>query len=633
MRDLVDDLIDGKISRRGFLAGMAAASFGPAAARAALDSVEPLVPGAPLPEGFSRKMTGTGADLMLAQIIETGAEYLFVSNGSGVGPICDALVDNPGLQLIQATQEGQVVSIADGYAKASGKPGFGFYSRVGLPHSSSNMYNSSKDRTPLILFSDHANSNRDGTDSHEDVDDWINAVAPYTKWRRTVFQAERLAEWTRKAYKVATVLPGGPTHVRIPRDIMYKANVTADIYSGQALRIAMDLQPDPREIERTAKYLLAAKSPLLYVGPEVGQMKAQSALVELAELLAIPVTQHRSFHADFPNFHPLFLGELPAVRSYLSVYPQPIDCLVNIGARMPMDDGELALGGVPVIHASVEPMAIGRNTALAAALLGRVDLTIKALVEAVKSLASPQQLKDMTAERRARCAGHTAAVRKARLEAGRNSKGSPVPWPRLMYEMQRQMEKDAIVVEEVGTEHKILSYFPFADDQMAKIGRTEGRALGWGVGASAGVKLARPNRQVVSFQGDGGFLFGQTDSLWTMSRYDIPVMTVILNNRTYEETRWQMIGRGGRAAKAGRDYVCYLGDPDVDFTRLAAAYNIPGAVVENTDQLESAIRKGLNTLKEGRPFVLDVRTRTLGAGADITWYPDYSVAKQRTRKV
>jgi thiamine pyrophosphate-dependent acetolactate synthase large subunit-like protein len=224
-------------------------------------------------------------------------------------------------------------------------------------------------------------------------------------------------------------------------------------------------------------------------------------------------------------------------------------------------------------------------------------------------------------------------VRKARLEAGRNSKGSPVPWPRLMHELTQQMEKDAIVVEEVGTEHKVLSFFDFGEGKMSKIGRTEGRALGWGVGASAGVKLAQPNRQVVSLQGDGGFLFGQTDSLWTMSRYDIPVMTVVLNNRTYEETRWQMIGRGGRAAQAGRDYVCYLGDPDVDFTKLAAAYNIPGAVVENTDQLAPAIKRGLQTLKEGRPFMLDVRTRTLGSGADLTWYPDYSVAEQRTRKV
>ena len=118
-----------------------------------------------------------------------------------------------------------------------------------------------------------------------------------------------------------------------------------------------------------------------------------------------------------------------------------------------------------------------------------------------------------------------------------------------------------------------------------------------------------------------------------MSRYDIPVMVVVTNNRCYEETRWQMIGRGGSASKARRDYICKLGDPDVDFTKLAAAYNIPGAIVENSDQLAPAIKRGLRTLKDGRPFMLDVRTRTFGPGADFDWYPDYSVAEQRTRKV
>ncbi|MBT8099668.1 MAG: thiamine pyrophosphate-binding protein [Gammaproteobacteria bacterium] len=632
MRDLVDALISGKLSRRGFLAGMAAASFAPSAAKAALAAVEPLVPGAPIPDGFTRTVTGTGADLLVEQMIETGAEYLFVSNGSGVGPICDSLVDHPQLQLIQATQEGQVVSIADGYAKASGKTGYGMFSRVGLPHSSSNMYNAMKDRTPLVLFSDHADSDREGTDSHEDVDDWINAVAPYTKWRWTTHQPERIAEWVRKAYKISNVLPGGPTHVRIPRDVLYQPNIKAQIYSGQALHISMDLKPDEREVERTARYLIEAKSPLLYVGPEVSQTNARAGLVELAELLAIPVTQHRSFHADFPNFHPLYIGELPALRSYLSLYPHPIDCFLNFGARFPVRENEL-IDGLPVIHASAEPMSIGRNTALAAALLGRLDLSAAALVEAVRSMTTPAQRKALSDERRGILSKHTAAVQKARIEAGRNSEGSPVPWPRLMYELRQQMEKDAIVVEELGTEHKTLSFFPFGDGEMIKIGRTEGRALGWGVGASAGVKLAQPDRQVVSLQGDGGFLFGQTDSLWTMSRYDIPVMTVITNNRSYEETRWQVFNRNGRAAKAGRDYISYLGDPDVDFTKLASAYNIPGAVVSNTDELKPAIKRGLETLKEGRPFMLDVRTRTFGEGADADWYPDFSVAKLRKRKV
>lgn len=630
MRDLVGDLINAKLSRRQFLAAMSAASFTSAAAQSVFESVAPFVPGSPMPENFTRTVTGTGADLLVEQMLETGAKYLFVSNGSGLGPVCDSLVDHPGLQLIQATHEGQLVAIADGYAKASGETAFGMFSRVGLPHSSSNMYNSMKDRTPLVLFSDHADVDREGTDSHEDLDDWLQAVKPYTKWRWTVHEAERLPEWVRRAYKVAGVLPGGPTHVRIPRDLLYRPNLSATVFSGQALDIPMELHPSENDVERTARFLLDASSPLLYVGPEVSQTGARASVVELAELLAIPVVQHRSFYADFPNFHPLYLGELPNVQPYLQSYPTPIDCFVNFGARFPSDWN---LQNLAVIHASVDPTSLGRNVPLAGALVGHLDQVARSLIEAVKGLASPQQIEARTAERRARCAAHTAQVRAARLEAGRRVGGAPVPWQRLMYELNQQLDADAVVVEELGTEQKTLGYFPFADDAKMKIGRTEGRALGWGVGASAGVKLALPDRQVVSLQGDGGFLFGQTDSLWTMSRYDIPVMTVVTNNRSYEETRWQIFNRGGRAGQAGRDYVSYLGDPDVNFTSLAAAYNIPGAVVSNSEELAPAIRQGLRTLREGRPFLLDVHTRTLGAGAELTWYPDFSLADQRARDV
>ena len=126
-------------------------------------------------------MTGTGGELLTEQLIEAGAKYLFVTNASGLGPLCDALVARPQIQLIQATQEGQVVAIADGYAKASGKIGFGMYSRVGLPHSSANMYNSMKDRTSVVLLSDHAEVNREGTDSHEDLEDWLEPVKQYTQ--------------------------------------------------------------------------------------------------------------------------------------------------------------------------------------------------------------------------------------------------------------------------------------------------------------------------------------------------------------------------------------------------------------------------------------------------------------------
>ena len=627
MQKLLRDLIDSKLSRRGFVAAMVSAGYSAAAAKSALQSAAPFVQGAETAPALTRIVTGTGGELLAEQVIETGARYMFVANASGVGPLCDALVTRPQLQLIQAVQEGQAVSVADGYARASGKPGFVMFSRVGLPHSSSNMYNAMKDRTSVVIFSDHADTMEEGTDGEEDIDDWLEPVKQYTKWRWVGHEAARIPEWVRNATKISTALPGGPTHVRFPRNVLYRENVRATVFSGKAFAIPAHLQADPKEVERAARLLVNAQSPLFLVGKEVTQTNARAAVVKLAELLGVPVAQDRSWGADFPTFHPLSLGLL---RNGLR-YPKTVDCFFNIGAHFP--GAERLTRNAPILHASVDPETIGRNTALSAMLVGNVDQTVKQLIEAVRSLASPQQLQAKADARRAECAVFTKATREGRMGVAKNASGEPVPWYRAMVELSEMAEPDAVIVPEIATDEHVLNFFNFADDAKLKIGRTTGMALGWGVGASAGVKLALPDRQVIAIQGDGSFLFGQTDSLWTLSRYHIPVLLVVLNNRSYEATRWRVMGRGTAAGKAGRDYISYLGDPDVDFTKLAAAYNIGGEVVQNTDQLRPAIQKAFRVLRDGRPYVLDIHTRTSGAGAQVSWYPKYSVAEQRKRNV
>ena len=623
MRDLVKDLVEQRLTRRAFLARMTAAGYTAAASQSVLASVSPFVQGSGAPESLTRAVTGTGGELLAEQLIEAGATYMFVSNGSGLGPLCDALVTRPQIQFIQATHEGQVVAVADGYAKASGKIGFGMYSRIGLPHSSANMYNAMKDRTSVVLLSDHAETNREGTDSHEDIDDWLEPVKQYTKWRWVVHQAHRIPEWVRQACKVSSVLPAGPTYVRIPRDLMYQENVKADIFTGDAFRIPMELRPDVTEVERAARVMWESTSPLLYVGPEVSQCDARADVVRLAELLGIPVVQHRSFYADFPTSHPLHVGEYGEGMRF----PEKFDCLINFGARAPVR----VPAGTAVIHASVDPETIGRNSALRVALLGDLSQVARDLTQAITSLAPAAALRERGTQRLAAAKAYTSRIRQSRLALAKRATGSPVPWQRLVVELNDLLDKNAVIVEELGTEGKVLNFFDFDDESKMKIGRTEGRSLGWGTGAAAGVQIALPKRQVVSFQGDGGFLFGQTDSLWTMSRYDLPVLNVIFNNRSYEEVRWNIMGAGGASGKAGRDYIGYLGDPDVDFTKLAAAYNIGGAVVKNSDELRPAIERAIATLRGGRPFMLDVHVANTGVGADVSWYPKFSLAKERER--
>src|SRR6476660_9360976 len=180
MRQIVKDYLDGLIPRRTFIKRMSQAGFGAAATASALKSLEPLAhaqeagqeetpaqgrqAAADQTGTLIKPFQGTGGELLAEQLRAAGTKYLFLGNGSGLGPLCDALVDRTDMQIILAVHEDHCVSIADGYAKASGKPGFVMFSRVATPHATANMYNAMKDRTPIIVTSDHAETNREGRD-------------------------------------------------------------------------------------------------------------------------------------------------------------------------------------------------------------------------------------------------------------------------------------------------------------------------------------------------------------------------------------------------------------------------------------------------------------------------------------
>ena len=645
MRDLVKDYLGHRISRRGFIGRATAAGFSVAAARSSLGALEPIAAQTvSLREGATqtisfpsqtnslRYTTGTGGELLAEQIQATGTRFIFICNSSGMGPLCDAVVDRSDLQFIQGVSENQAVAMADGYAKATGQTSFACFSRVGGPIASANMYNAMKDRTPIVIVTDHMDTQADGRDGHEDLDDWLDAFKQYTKWRWLVKEGNRIPEWVAHAYKVSSTVPGGPTFVRIPRNVLYQSSLNAGIFSRESISVPMDIPPNPKHVERAAQMLIEAKSPILQVGHEVWASAGRSAVVELAEVLAIPVVQAWSWAADFPTDHPLYLGGyLDPMR-----YPDPIDLFLNLGASLP-DPGSSPTAiprNAKIIQARVDSRQLGADYPVDLTIVADVKETARALADAVKAAATKERLTKIKEARWNATRSFTNRLKQSYLTAAHNHwEEAPITWPRLLLTLNEMLDEDAIIVEEVGTEDWILRSFPFADGKKTKIGRTLGRSLCWGMGASIGVKLARPNHQVVSLQGDGGFLFGQTDSLWAMSRYDVPIITIICNNRSYDEPRNNIMMKRGRSQQENKDMICYLGSPDVEFTHLASAYSIKGEKVTRPDELKPALQRAIKTTRDGRPYLLDVLLARTGLGADSTWYPRYSVAASRTRKV
>jgi acetolactate synthase-1/2/3 large subunit len=201
-------------------------------------------------------------------------------------------------------------------------------------------------------------------------------------------------------------------------------------------------------------------------------------------------------------------------------------------------------------------------------------------------------------------------------------------------ELDSALDKDALIVDELSTEKtKVFSYLRTREGGRTRIGRSIQQALGWGVGLSIGAKLAKPNSQVVSLVGDGAFLFGQCEALWSMSRYDVPVITIVFNNRSYNEPRQRIMGKMGKQGITGKDMACYLGSPDVDFAKIAAAFGIAGEVVTNPGQIRPALDRAIKTTRGGKPYLLDLVVERSGVGAESTWYPAYSVAQHRDRQV
>jgi benzoylformate decarboxylase len=336
-------------------------------------------------------LVGTGGELLAEQLRAIGTRFLFVCNSSGMGALCDAVVDRPDLQFIQAISENQAVGMADGFAKATGQTSFACFSRVGGPLASANMYNAMKDRTPVVILTDHADTQADGRDGHEDIDDWLEPFKQFTNWRWIFIEGNRSPEWVAHAFKVSAMAPCGPTFIRVPRNVLYQKNLKAEIFSRESISVPMNLAPNPKLIERAAQTLIEAQSPILYVGSEVWTSGARADVVELAELLAIPLTQALSWAADFPTNHPLYLGGyIHPMR-----FPEEIDLFMNLGAKMP-DQGNgppMVPRTAKIIHARIESLQVGVNYPIDLGIVADVKETTRSLIEAVKARLTPERLK------------------------------------------------------------------------------------------------------------------------------------------------------------------------------------------------------------------------------------------------
>lgn len=628
LRTRVKDLLDQRTSRRQFIRALAAAGVALPSARALAGSLRPGRPAAP-----GEVIEASGGELMARTLKAAGIKYVFGIPGTDEVGFTDALADYIDLEYVIGLHEGPITAMADGYAKVSGRPAFvNVHTVAGTANALGQIVNASADGTPIVVAAGNQDSRLRGRGAFLDAPHLDELPARYAKWTWDVLGADSLPEVLRRAFTVATTPPRGPVFVTVSKDF-WKATARAEIPAPERFTLAARLAPDAAAVDRAARLLVAAQSPVLLAGDELTKYGGRNSLVALAEAVAAPVvgelvTGHGL--ADFPTRHPQYLGLFPGAAQLAL----PVDLFFNAGGRMFQEFDYAAEPHLPpnvrTIHVTLDSANLGRTHAVDVPIVADVGLAIDAIAERVRTLA-PSATEGVLEARRAAIAQarEAAAARRARLLQQEWS-NDPISPARLAAELNVAIDEHAIVLTELVTSDAF--HFDYIDYQNGEPGRlhlaSNGGHLGWGIGAACGAKLAAPRREVVLLSGDGSFQFG-IQGLWTAARYEIPVLFVIFNNQNYQSNRVALAHYDRRAVATGRFIGAYLGDPDIDHGRIARGYGVDGERVTSPDRVADAIRRGLASVRDGRPYVLDVVIKRRSQGAEASWHEKFSVASMR----
>src|SRR5262245_38964334 len=647
MRDLVVKYLSKGVSRRNFVTSLTKAGLTMTAAQSVLSSVTsatlaqtgPAAPAASVAAaatGPVKPFQGTGGAAFAEQLIASGVKYVFGNSASEDAEFYEALVDRPQLKYILTPHEGPGAAMAAGYIKASGEPAIVMQAgSVGMMNAMGQIFNAHKEQTPLVVYSYRTDqSRRAGRDGFEEVLNQEQIVQPMTKYTWLARRADMIPETVRRAFKAAWTPPYGPAYISWHSDYN-NDRVRTEVIPQDQVDPRMRVRPNPDDVQRAAKLLVEAKMPLMVVGDEIYKAKAANKAVRFAELLGMPVTQVRQIWANFPESHPLWVGNLAGGSLSSLPYPKGVDVIINIGNKFQHNGpGPIVPRGPTFIDMRIDHWSMGNVMLTEVPLVADVGYGLDDLIAAVEQLLTPA-LKSKIFERAQNVHQFSAMARtlRAQITNSPDWDQSPLIADRLTWEVAKYSDPDAIIVHEAGS--VALHGFDFNPLGGRELFFYYGAHLGSGVGTAAGVKLARPNQQVICLVGDGSFVFGPT-ALWSMARLQLPVITVVYNNHAYGGPHSRVINNvpGGRMVQTGQFVHDYLGNPDMDMAAIAKGFGVDGEVVQSPAQLREALGRARKHTVEGKPYLIDAQVARKGVGwAENPWVPPIRVADMRSKKV
>lgn len=540
-------------------------------------------------------MKRTGAEIFVESLRQEGVKVIFGIPGGVVLKVFDVLYQQKDIEVILTRHEQGAAHMAEGYAKATGKPGVVLVtSGPGMTNIVTGLADAYMDSVPLVAFTGQVSTNLIGNDAFQEADN-VGISRPCTKYNVLVKDVEDLARTIKEAFYVAATGRPGPVLVDIPKDVTtnkaefkYPEKVSLRGYNPT-------YEGNKYQIKQAAEAIMKAKRPVIYVGGGVLFSDASAELLELAELSQIPVTMTLMALGSFPGTHPLSLGMLGMHGGYwANMAMHHADLLVAAGARF--DDrvtGKLAdfAPNAKIIHIDIDPTSIKKNVHAHIPIVGDVKTVLRELNLLLLSMNGNQS--ELEEERRP---WREQIEEWKRAHPLRYAQDDRVIKPQHVIEKLYELTNhEGIIATDVG-QHQMWAAQYFKGLKPRTFITSGGLGtMGFGFPAALGAQKAYPEKLVVCITSEGSFQMNLQE-LATAVVYNLPVKIVLINNQFHGMVRqWQDLFYEGR-------YSCsYLGKIP-DFTKLAEAYGILGLRAEKPAEVEPVLREGL---KHKGPVMMD----------------------------
>jgi len=527
----------------------------------------------------------TGAEIAIRCLEEEGVEFIFGYPGGAVLFIYDALFKQKKIKHILVRHEQGALHAADGYARATGRPGVALVtSGPGVTNAVTGIATAYMDSIPLVVLTGQVPTRAIGEDAFQECDT-VGITRPTVKHNFLVKDVTRLAETIKKAFHIATTGRPGPVVVDIPKDV---SNQTAPYHYPEKIALR-SYNPVTKghggQIKKALTLLLDAKRPMVYVGGGAILGNAAPEVTELVHLLGFPVTNTLMGLGSYPATDKQFVGMLGmhgTVEANMAM--QNSDVLLAVGARF--DDRVIGnpahfAAGNPtrkIIHIDVDPSSISKRVRVDVPIVGGVKEVLTDLIAQVRATAQRPDPAALAAW------WSQIATWRAK-DCLKYDRAAAIIKPQFVIEKLYEVTKgDAYVTSDVGQHQMWAAQFYKFEKPRRWINSGGLGTMGVGLPYAMGVKLAYPDADVACVTGEASIQMC-IQELSTCKQYHLPVKIVNLNNRYMGMVRqWQEFFHGNRYAESYMDAL-------PDFVKLAEAYGHVGMRIEKPADVEPALRE------------------------------------------